>query len=74
MSIPKYMSFDAIGDVVWAIVVTSLGYFLGSRIPGLSHYVDLVLALIIVFIVLLVVYHLAKDPKIRTAVLKKFRR
>jgi membrane protein DedA with SNARE-associated domain len=67
------MSFDAIGNIAWAIIVTGLGYFLGSRIPGLSHYVDLVLALIIVFIALLVLYHLAKDPKIRMAVFKKFK-
>jgi membrane protein DedA with SNARE-associated domain len=74
MSIPKYMGFDAIGDIGWAIIVTSLGYFLGSRIPNLSHYVDLVLALIILLMVLLVLYHLAKDPKIRLAVSRKFKR
>ena len=74
MAIPKYMSFDAIGDIAWAIIVTGLGYFLGSRIPGLSHYVDLVLILIIVLMVMLVLYHLARDPKIRLAITKKFKR
>ena len=71
MSIPKYMGFDAIGDICWAIIVTSLGYFLGKRIPGLSHYIDLVFVLIILVILTLIIYHNLKDPRIRVAI-KRF--
>ncbi len=73
MALPKYMSFDAVGDIAWAIIVTSLGYFLGRRIPGLSHYIDLVLVLIILIILALIVYHNLRDPRIRLSIKHLFK-
>ncbi len=35
----KFVFFDAIGDTAWAVVVTLLGYWFGSRIPNIDHYI-----------------------------------
>ncbi len=33
----KFILFDAIGDISWTLIVTLLGYFVGSRIPNIDH-------------------------------------
>jgi membrane-associated protein len=39
MSWPQFFIYDAIGDVSWAVIITLLGYWFGSRIPNLDHYI-----------------------------------
>jgi len=41
MSYPRFLTFDAIGDTAWAFIVSLLGYYVGSRIPGIDHYIIL---------------------------------
>ena len=41
----RFAVFDAIGDVIWAVAVTFVGFWFGSRIPNISHYVLLVIIL-----------------------------
>jgi membrane-associated protein len=35
----KFFIFDAIGCTTWAIIITLLGYWFGSRIPNLDRYI-----------------------------------
>jgi membrane-associated protein len=56
---------DAIGDIAWATAVTLLGYFVGSRIPNIDHYILLVLAIVIVASFGPSVYHLIKTIRTR---------
>ncbi|HKU18682.1 MAG TPA: DedA family protein [Candidatus Saccharimonadales bacterium] len=35
----QFFFFDAIGDVVWAVITTLVGYWFGSRIKNLDHYI-----------------------------------
>ncbi len=35
----RYVIFDAIGDIVWSISVTLVGYWVGTRIPNIDHYI-----------------------------------
>jgi membrane-associated protein len=60
MSYPKFVIFDAIGDIAWAAIVTLVGYWFGTKIPNLDHYI--VLAVIAVVAVTLgpTFYHLGK--------------
>lgn len=74
MSLPKYITFDAIGDIAWAILITCLGYFVGSKIPGLSRYIDPVLILIVIIFLAPTIYHIAKDERIRSVVMGWFRK
>jgi len=41
----KFVIYDAIGDIVWAVSVTLIGYWFGSKIPNIDHYILLFIAL-----------------------------
>jgi len=43
----RFLTFDAIGDSFWAVSVTLVGYYVGSRIPNVDHYILLALAVVI---------------------------
>jgi len=74
MPLEKYMLYDAIGDIAWALLVTLAGYFIGSRIPGIENYIDPILILIVVVSLGPTLYHIARDPKIRSALKRGFTR
>lgn len=66
MNYRKFVFFDAIGDISWAASITLLGYFLGSRVPGIEKMIEPVLIAIILVTLLPTIYHAIKDPKIRS--------
>ena len=74
MNHKQFIIYDAIGDIAWTLVVTLLGYFVGSRIPGIEHYIEPVLLGIILIFLLPTLYHIFKDPKIRASLRAKFSR
>lgn len=74
MDYKMFVLYDAIGDIAWTLVVTLSGYFIGSRIPGVEHYIEPVLLGIILVFLMPTLYHIFKDPKIRVAITKLFRR
>lgn len=63
MNRAQFVVFDAIGDSAWAIIVTLLGYFVGSRIPNIDHYFLLAVAAATLFTFGPLLYHLATDKK-----------
>lgn len=69
-----FVIYDAVGDISWAVLVTLLGYFVGSRIPGIDKYIEPVLIGIILIFLLPTIYHMLKDPKIRNAIMAKIHR
>jgi membrane-associated protein len=62
----KFTLYNILGGAVWTVGVTLLGYWLGSKIPDIDKYLlpIILAAMIISFGPTL--YHLFKDPKIRT--------
>jgi membrane-associated protein len=70
----QFIIYDAIGDIAWTLLVTLLGYFVGSRIPGIEHYIEPVLLGIILIFLLPTLYHIFNDPKIRASLAAKFKR
>jgi membrane-associated protein len=66
-----FILFDAIGDIAWAVIVTLLGYYVGSRIPGIEKYIEPALAIIVLSFLIPTFYHLLKDPKIRARLQRK---
>lgn len=38
MAYRKFVGYNLIGGLLWAVGVSVLGYFLGSRIPNIDHY------------------------------------
>jgi membrane-associated protein len=70
----KFMLFDAIGDTAWAFSITLLGYFVGSRIPGIEKLIEPVLIVIVIIFLAPTLYHIFKDGKLRGALKRLFRR
>ncbi len=60
MNYKKFVIFDAIGDIAWAFVLTFLGYWFGSQIPGLDHYILIVIAAATVITLVPTIYHVTK--------------
>ena len=56
----KFIVFDVIGDIAWAISVPLLGYYVGSRIPGIDKYIQLVLAGVIILAIGPTLIHIVK--------------
>lgn len=70
----QFMVFDAIGDIAWTLAITFLGYFVGSRIPGIEKLIDPLLIAIVIIFLAPTIWHVFRDPKIRGALLSKFKR
>lgn len=68
MNYPKFVIFDAIGDIAWAVIVTLIGYWFGTRIPNLDQYIVLAVVAVVTITLGPTFYHLVK------AVLEKQRR
>jgi len=73
MPLTSYIIYDAVGDTVWAAAITSFGYFVGSRVPGIDRYVEPVLIVGVLVLLIPTLYHALKDPKVRGALLRRFR-
>lgn len=59
----KFVSYNALGGLAWGAGMISLGYFLGTLIPGSEHYV-LPLSLLIIFVSFLpILVNLARGKK-----------
>ena len=39
----RFLVFNVIGDLIWSISVPLVGYYIGSQIPGVDKYIQLVL-------------------------------
>lgn len=70
----QFVFYDAIGSISWTLSITLLGYFVGSRIPGIENYIEPVLLLVILAAFVPTIWHASHDPKIRAAVAKRFKR
>ncbi len=57
MPYSKFLIYDAIGDSAWAIIVTLIGYYIGSRIPHVDHYILGVVGLVVVVSLGPTIYH-----------------
>jgi membrane-associated protein len=56
----KFLIFDAIGDTSWAIIVALLGYYVGSRIPNIDHYIELAVAFVVIASLAPTLYQLSR--------------
>lgn len=74
MDYKQFFIFDAIGIIVWATLITLLGYFVGSRIPSIENYIEPVLIIIVLVFLTPTLIHIFKDPKIRAKLTPNFKR
>ncbi len=60
MNYPKFVLFDAIGDTAWAVIVTLIGYWFGTKIPNLDHYIVLAVVAVVLITLGPTLYHIVK--------------
>jgi membrane-associated protein len=56
----RFVFFDAIGDIAWAAIVSLIGYWFGTKIPNVDHYILLAVFGVMIFTLGPTLYHLAK--------------
>lgn len=71
MDYKQFFVYDAIGDITWAVSITLLGFFLGSRVPGIEKMIEPLLLGIILVTLVPTLYHALKDPKIQARLLRR---
>ena len=60
MDYKQFFIFDAIGDISWAASITLIGYWFGSKIPHLDHYILYIVLGAMVITLGPTIYHLVK--------------
>ena len=74
MDYKKFLIFNLVGGVLWAIGVTLAGYYLGSLIPDVDRYLLPIVGLIVIASILPALHHVLVDAEIRTSIIRKFKR
>lgn len=74
MDYKKFLIFNLVGGVLWAIGVTLAGYYLGSLIPDVDKYILPIVGFIIIASTLPVLHHALVDAEIRASIINKLRR
>lgn len=74
MDYKKFVTFNLVGGVLWAIGVTLAGYYLGSLIPDVDKYLLPIVGLIIIASILPGLHHILVDAEIRASIIKRFKR
>lgn len=71
----KFMAFNVIGAIIWGVGVTLLGYFVGSKIPNIDHYLLPAVLVATIFTFSPPIYHILREEKSRKkilAIIKKY--
>lgn len=74
MNYKRFVTFNLIGGVLWAIGVTFAGFYLGSMTPNVDKYLLPIVGLIIIASILPGLHHILTDAEIRASLIKKLKR
>ncbi len=74
MEYRRFLSFNIVGGLLWAVGVTTAGYLLGSVIPDVDKYLLPIIIVIILVSVAPSAYHVLKEPETRSALMASARK
>lgn len=63
MPLAQFMIYNVAGAIIWGVTICLLGYFIGSRIPNIDHYILPVILTVIVLSILPSLWHLWHQRK-----------
>lgn len=63
MDYKEFVTYNAVGGIVWGAGVTLLGYFLGSAIPGVDKYLLPIIGVIVTISALPALFHMRGEIK-----------
>lgn len=67
----KFVIYDIVGVLLWGVGVTMLGYWFGTKIPNIDHYIGYAVVGAMILTLAPTMYHLLKDPEIRAKLLRR---
>ena len=70
----RFMSFNIIASLLWGAGITMLGYWFGSKVPNLEHYIQYVLIGVILLSLGFSLLHLLREEKIRHEIWLKIKK
>ena len=72
MNRTKFFLYDLIGASSWAVIITLLGYWFGTRIPHLDRYILPTILVVMAISFGPMIWHIVKDAKTRRALRDRF--
>lgn len=73
MTRSRFFSFNIIGAILWGGGVTTLGYFLGSKIPNIDTYLMPVVVAAMLFTFAPTIIHIMREPEVRRLLVAKIK-
>lgn len=70
----KFMVYNVVGALIWGVSVTLLGYFLGSRIPNIDHYLLPAVIIAMLFTFSPPIIHILRDKESRRRINLKIKK
>jgi membrane-associated protein len=70
----KFSLYNVVGGGLWVTALILLGYWLGSKIPNIDHYILPAVGVATLFTFGPTVYHIAKDERLRVWLRGQFKR
>lgn len=61
MNYRQFFIYDAIGDIAWAVSVTMVGYWFGSKVPNIESYILVAVAGVMMITLGPALYHVAQS-------------
>lgn len=56
----KFVIYDAIGDITWAVSITMVGYWFGTKVPDIQHYMHYAIIAVVAITLGPTLFHIAK--------------
>jgi membrane-associated protein len=69
MNYSRFLAYNVIGGFLWAVGVTSAGYFLGNVIPDVDKYLLPIVIVIVVVSVAPSAWHVLRDEEMRSGII-----
>ncbi|MEI7513407.1 MAG: VTT domain-containing protein [bacterium] len=61
MNYPTFFKYNVIGGLIWGVGISFIGYFLGSRVPGIENYLNYIIIAIIATSFLPVIFEFVRE-------------
>jgi membrane-associated protein len=70
----KFLTYNIVGGLLWGVTLPLVGYYIGSKIPWIEHYIEPVILGVIILSVGPAIIHLLRQDNFRAAAKTKLRR
>lgn len=69
----RFFFYNVVGAVLWSSSITLLGYWIGSKIPGIGNYLEYAIIGVVLLSFAPAVWHISRDKKSRQMAQEKIR-